>query len=74
MPFVGFPVHTLPLLPGPSPWQITDIQLFQKMLSKEKEISHKPRPQGSMGSINRSPLLLLKESLRKHDGDTEGKD
>ena len=50
------------------------IQLFQKMLSKEKQTSHKPRPQGSMGSFNRSSLLQLKGSLRNHDGDAEGKD
>ena len=50
------------------------IQLFQKMLSKEKQTSRKPRPQGSMGSFNRSSLLQLKERLRNQCGDAEGKD
>ena len=44
------------------------------MLWKEKQTSHKPRPQGSMGSLNRSSLLQLKGGFRNHDGDAEGKD
>ena len=51
----------------------TRAQLFQKTLSKEKQSSHKPRPQGSMGSF-KSVLIAavnreLKGSLSTDEGD-----
>ena len=36
------------------------IQLFQKTLSKEKQTSHKPRPQRSMGSFKSVLIAPLK--------------
>ena len=49
------------------------IQLFQKTLSKEKQTSHKPRPQGSMGSFKSVFIAAvnreLKGNLRTDDSD-----
>ena len=36
------------------------IQLFQKMLWKEKQTSYKPRPQGSMGSLKSVFIAAVK--------------
>ena len=41
------------------------IQLFQKTLSKEKLKSHKPRPQGSMGSFKSVFIAAIKRELKK---------
>ena len=41
------------------------IQLFQKTLSKEKQTSHKPRPQGSMGSFKSAFIAAVKRELKK---------
>ena len=43
----------------------TSIQLFQKTLSKEKQTSHKPRPQGSMGSFKSVFIAAVKRELKK---------
>ena len=44
---------------------IPNIQLFQKTLSKEKQTSHKPRPQGSMGSFKSVFIAAVKGELKK---------
>ena len=41
------------------------IQLFQKTLSKEKQTSHKPRPQASMGSFKSVFIAAVKRELKK---------
>ena len=41
------------------------IQLFQKTLSKEKQTSHKPRPQGSMGSFKSVFIAAVKRELKR---------
>ena len=41
------------------------LQLFQKTLSKEKQTSHKPRPQGSMGSFKSVFIAAVKRELKK---------
>ena len=41
------------------------IQLFQKTLSKEKQTSHKPRPQGNMGSFKSVFIAAVKRELKK---------
>ena len=40
------------------------IQLFQKTLSKEKQTSHKPRPQGSMGSFQSVFIAAVKREFK----------
>ena len=50
-----------------------NIQLFQTTLSKEKQTSHKPRPQGSMGSF-KSVFIAAEGSSRSHDDDAEDND
>ena len=40
------------------------IQLFQKTLSKEKQTSHKPRPQGSMGSFRSVFIAAVNRELK----------
>ena len=50
-----------------------EIELFLKTLSKEKQSSHKPRPQGSMGSFKSVFIAAvnreLKGNLSTDDGD-----
>ena len=43
----------------------TEIQLFQKTLSKEKQTSHKPRPQASVGSFKSVFIAAVKRELKK---------
>ena len=49
----------------PSAEQKAHIQLFHKTLSKEKRTSHKPRPQGSMGSFKLVFIAAVKRELKK---------
>ena len=44
--------------------ELACIQLFQKTLSKEKQSSHKPRPQGSMGSFKSVFIAAVNSELK----------
>ena len=44
--------------------ELACIQLFQKTLSKEKQSSHKPRPQCSMGSFKSVLIAAVNRELK----------
>ena len=56
---------TYHLISAKSTIHLCGIQLFQKTLSKEKQTSHKPRPQGSMGSFKSVFIAAVKRELKK---------